>query len=193
MGCHGGLSAANTLLAGSDPRMFDFAEAYAAQRAAVYVANTGFGYGDTVANALSERLMSIFGAQIGRNGTLGADWLRAMHKYYNTMGFYGVYDEKALSEATMYGLPSGRSAPRPGRRPTSCRRAATSRPSRSRSTRAPSASRCPARRLRGRPSTTSCSTRTTALCSPHVALDGTARDRPAPDPRRSSPRSTRTT
>ena len=49
--------------------------------------------------------MSIFGAQIGRNGTLGADWLRAMHKYYNTMGFYGVYDEKALSEATMYGLP----------------------------------------------------------------------------------------
>jgi CSLREA domain-containing protein len=117
MGCHGGLNVADTLVTGGDARLLDFAQAYAAQRAAVYVANTGFGYGDTVANALSERLLSLFGAQIGRNGTIGVDWLRAVHEYYNTMGFYGVYDEKALTEATMYGLPfwSVGSAPPPAR------------------------------------------------------------------------------
>ena len=105
MGCHAGLNVANTLMAGNDARLLDWPQAYAAQRAAIYVANTGFGYGDTVANALSERLMSIFAKQIGRNGSIGGDWLRSLHDYYNTMGFYGVYDEKALSEATMYGLP----------------------------------------------------------------------------------------
>ena len=175
--------------------MFDFAEAYAAQRAAVYVANTGFGYGDTVANAFPERLMSIFGAQIGRNGTLGADWLRAMHKYYNTMGFYGVYDEKALSEATMYGLPfwsvGAAARPAPDIVPPSGNIATVAvsvNPSTERVSvlkRATSG---------GRPSTTSCSTRTTARCSPRSR--STARcPRPtrAGSTGRSSPRSTRTT
>ena len=71
MGCHGGLNVPDTLL-GPTPtafqrdRLLDWTQSYAQARAAVYVANTGFGYGDTVANALSERLMSIFAEQISR-------------------------------------------------------------------------------------------------------------------------------
>ncbi len=110
MGCHGGLNVPDTLL-GPNPtnfqraRLLDWTQSYARARAAVYVANTGFGYGDTVANALSERLMSIFAAKIPRGGTIGERWLDSVHEYFGTAGVYGVYDEKALTEATFYGLP----------------------------------------------------------------------------------------
>ena len=111
MGCHGGLNVPDTLLRGTTPspaqaeRLLDWTQAYAQSRAAVYVANTGFGYGDTVANALSERLMSIFAGTISDGGTIGDRWLDAVHEYFGTAGVYGVYDEKALTEATFYGLP----------------------------------------------------------------------------------------
>ncbi len=110
MGCHGGLNVPDTLL-GPTPtafqraRLLDWTQSYAQARAAVYVANTGFGYGDTVANALSERLMSIFAGKLPGGGTIGERWLDSVHEYFGTAGVYGVYDEKALTEATLYGLP----------------------------------------------------------------------------------------
>ncbi len=110
MGCHAGLNVPDTLL-GPTPttfqrdRMLDWTQSYAQARSAVYVANTGFGYGDTVANALSERLMSIFAAKIPGGGTVGERWLDSVHEYFGTAGIYGVYDEKALTEANFYGLP----------------------------------------------------------------------------------------
>ena len=82
MGCHGGLNVPDSLL-GPTPtsfqraRLLDWTQSYAQARAAVYVANTGFGYGDTVANALSERLMSIFAAKLPSEGTIGERWLDA--------------------------------------------------------------------------------------------------------------------
>ncbi|MDX6422776.1 MAG: large repetitive protein, partial [Gaiellaceae bacterium] len=110
MGCHGGLNVPDTLI-GPNPtsfqraRLLDWTQSYSQARAAVYVANTGFGYGDTVANALSERLMSIFAAKIPAGGTIGERWLDSVHEYFGTAGVYGVYDEKALTEANFYGLP----------------------------------------------------------------------------------------
>ena len=121
MGCHAGLNVPDTLL-GATPtnfqraRLLDWTQSYAQARAAVYVANTGFGYGDTVANALSERLMSIFAAKLPDKGTIGERWLDSVHEYFGTAGVYGVYDEKALTEATFYGLPFwslGPAAPAP--------------------------------------------------------------------------------
>jgi hypothetical protein len=49
--------------------------------------------------------MSIFAGQITDGGTIGDRWLESVHEYYGTAGVYGVYDEKALTEATFYGLP----------------------------------------------------------------------------------------
>ncbi len=119
MGCHAGLNVADTLAPG-DPASLDWAQAYGEQRAAVYVANTGYGYGDTVANALSERLMSLFSEELADPwSTLGEKLVQAKHEYFATMGTYGVFDEKVLVEATFYGLPFWRVGPAPtGPRPT---------------------------------------------------------------------------
>jgi ABC-type transport system substrate-binding protein/DNA-binding beta-propeller fold protein YncE len=114
MGCHAGLNVADTLLPSSlNVRFQDWAQGWGQQRAAVYVANTGFGYGDTEANALSERLMSIFAEKLTQGGAIGERWVDAVHEYFATAGVYGVYDEKALTEATFYGLPFWRVGPDP--------------------------------------------------------------------------------
>ena len=106
MGCHSGLNVADTLLPGStSQRLRDWAQSYGAQRAAVYVANTGFGYGDTESNALSERLMSLFATRLRENRPIGESWVTALDDYFLGAGAYGVYDEKVLQEATLYGLP----------------------------------------------------------------------------------------
>ena len=106
MGCHGGLNVANSLLpAPLPPQALDWVEAYARQRSAVYVANTGFGYGDTISNALSERLMTLFAIRLDEQGPIGELWVKALADYHLGAGAYGVYDEKALQEATFYGLP----------------------------------------------------------------------------------------
>jgi CSLREA domain-containing protein len=118
MGCHSGLSVADSLLPGStSQRLRDWAQSYGMQRAAVYVANTGFGYGDTESNALSERLMSIFAKRLREDRPIGESWVTALGDYFLGAGAYGVYDEKVLQEATFYGLPfwkfSGGTTPTP--------------------------------------------------------------------------------
>lgn len=127
MGCHAGLNVADTLIASPTPdqaqRLLDWTQGFISrQRSAVYVANTGFGYGDTEANALSERLMTIFAKRLGEGATIGADWLTAEHEYFNGSGAYGVYDEKALVEATFYGFTfwqvDGATPPTPPTPPT---------------------------------------------------------------------------
>jgi hypothetical protein len=111
MGCHGGLNVPDKLLASpsldDQAKLLDWAQAYARQQVAVYVANTGYGYGDTTATALSVQLMSLFGQELAaKDGLSIAEKLvTSKHQYYDTMGAYGVYDEKALEEATFYGLP----------------------------------------------------------------------------------------
>jgi WD40 repeat protein len=127
MGCHAGLNVADTLIGSPTPdqaqRLLDWTQGFISrQRSAVYVANTGFGYGDTEANALSERLMTIFAKRLGEGTTIGADWLSAEHEYFNGAGAYGVYDEKALVEATFYGFTfwqvDGATPPTPPTPPT---------------------------------------------------------------------------
>jgi hypothetical protein len=105
MGCHSGLNVPDSL--GGDPaKLRDWAQAYAQAQTAVYVANSGFGYGDTDAVALSERLMALFAQKLnGDGGAIGDQWVEALHDYFDTAGAYNVYDEKVMEEATFYGLP----------------------------------------------------------------------------------------
>jgi hypothetical protein len=51
--------------------------------------------------------MSFLGQEIARTDglSMGEKLVTSKHQYYDTMGAYGVYDEKALEEATFYGLP----------------------------------------------------------------------------------------
>ena len=86
-------------------RFLDWAQAYGASRAAVYVANTGFGYGDTDTSDLSERLYGHLASDLNSGGTIGEQWVRALHQYYSEPANYDVIDEKVMIEANMYGLP----------------------------------------------------------------------------------------
>ena len=70
-----------------------------------YVANTGFGYGDTDTIDLSERLYGHFASDLNSGGTVGEQWVRALHQYYSEPANYDVIDEKVMIEANMYGLP----------------------------------------------------------------------------------------
>ena len=105
MGCHGGLNVPD-LLTGDTTRKKDWVDSYLQARNAVYIANTGFGYGDTVTVALTERLLRLFGQKLNSaNTSVGEQWIDALQTYYLTAGDYDVFDEKAMIEATFYGLP----------------------------------------------------------------------------------------
>src|SRR3990172_2270403 len=64
MGCHAGLNVADVLIASPTAeeatKLQDWAQTYANKGAAAYAANTGFGYGDSAAVAMSEKLMLLF-------------------------------------------------------------------------------------------------------------------------------------
>ena len=87
IGCHGGLNVPDTVggpvITDDQKRLLDWAQAYgqkqvtlgATSPAAVYVANTGFGYGDTKTIDLSERLMGQFAKNLNSYGTIGEQWV----------------------------------------------------------------------------------------------------------------------
>ena len=105
MGCHAGQNVPDTL-GGDAVRLDDWAQRYLRAKTAVYIANTGFGYGDTVTVALTERLLGLFSKKINSDDTtIGEQWVDALQSYYLTAGDYDVFDEKAMIEATFYGLP----------------------------------------------------------------------------------------
>ena len=105
MGCHGGLNVPDTL-GGSGGKYLDWAQLYGANQAAMYIANTGFGYGDSASVALSERLLSLFAKNLhSDSSSVGEEWVATLQQYFATAGVYDVYDEKVMEETTFYGLP----------------------------------------------------------------------------------------
>ena len=119
MGCHSGLNAPDFLVgspnADQAQRLLDWPEAFSDQGAAVYVANTGYGYGDTDIVAYSEKVMSLFAERIGSKAgstlTIGQALAYAKQEYFGSLVQYEAYDEKALQETTFYGLPMFRIGP----------------------------------------------------------------------------------
>jgi hypothetical protein len=111
MGCHAGLALPDRY-AGSE---VDAAEDWAQELAetAVYVANTGYGYGDDTAVALSELLMASFAENLDGTMTVGDALAAAKHDYVSGMGVYGSYDEKVVQQTVLYGLPMYRVGPAP--------------------------------------------------------------------------------
>jgi hypothetical protein len=111
MGCHGGLNVPDAYVAtlpdgtSALPDGRDWPQVFSAEQAAVYVANTGFGYGGIYTVDLSERLMGLFAEHLDGSLTAGEALLFAKQRYSADMGLWGAYDEKALMEATFYGLP----------------------------------------------------------------------------------------
>jgi hypothetical protein len=117
IGCHSGLTVINGDIASTaGAYQFDFPSAVLKQ-GGNWVGNTGFGYGDSDLVAYSEKLAVLFTKALGRNITntdstylgapLGESLMRAKREYLRQAGpgSFSIYDEKALLEMTLYGLP----------------------------------------------------------------------------------------
>ncbi len=107
MGCHAGLNVSDTFpfATGKQQQLRDWAQGLAQNGAGVYVANTGYGYGDYDAIALSEQLMTMFAHNLASDGTIGRKLALAKQQFLGTIGIADPYAAKALQEATFYGLP----------------------------------------------------------------------------------------
>jgi hypothetical protein len=109
MGCHSGLNISDLLAPSPSPdqavRLLDWPEAFSDQGAAVYVANTGYGYGDTEAIAYSEQLMALFSAGLAPGASVGEALASAKREYFLNLVHLQTYDEKVLAQTTFYGLP----------------------------------------------------------------------------------------
>ncbi len=105
MGCHAGINVPDVYV-GASARKLDWAQAFA-QQGATFIANTGFGYGDTKFVAYSEKLQRELAKNL-TNGATVADALRFAKQSYLADGLTDVYDPKVLMETTYYGVPNVR-------------------------------------------------------------------------------------
>ena len=160
MGCHSGLAVSDATIG---VLADDFAQGFTRQ-GGIYVGNTGYGYGDTETVAYSERLMELFADELvnpilfDRPTTAGQALQFAKNTFFSELGNVSVYDEKALMEATFYGLPFYRLSVEPEaplRRRPPPRRSTRSPATRSRRSPSPRTTRrSPSRRRRGSSSST---------------------------------------
>ena len=104
-------SACPTSSSACPPDSVDWAQSFSG-RGAQWIANTGFGYGDTELVAYSERLMALFAKELAVDGSLttGQALSLAKRDYAKTTQVWSPYDEKALQEVVHYGLPMYRIA-----------------------------------------------------------------------------------
>jgi Peptidase family C25 len=102
MGCHSGLSVNDAVVTAN---IYDWPQAYARNGVGAYLGNTGFGYGDSLVVAYSEQLDALFARRIAGGSTVGNALAGAKQAYFASLGVFGVYDEKAMAEFTLYGLP----------------------------------------------------------------------------------------
>jgi hypothetical protein len=102
MGCHFGLNASDVVVGSSEGP--DWAQRLAGD-GAVLLGNSGFGYGDNTAILYSVNLMRLFASHLDGTESIGQAWVDAEKQYWEGLRLVTVYDEKAMEEATFYGLP----------------------------------------------------------------------------------------
>jgi CSLREA domain-containing protein len=112
MGCHSGLSVSDVSV-GTE---LDWPQAITGTgQGGLYEGNTGYGYGDTDAVALGERLMALYAEALNGASNVGQALMLAKQEYAATTEVLNPFDEKVLQESTFYGLPLYKlSAPLPG-------------------------------------------------------------------------------
>jgi hypothetical protein len=101
LGCHSGLNDVGGLPAGLDLTQAFF------KRGANYVANTGYGWGSNAGLGWSERLINNYVSALtqGASTTIGKALMRSKQRYFSESSAFDAYDEKAMQEWTLYGLP----------------------------------------------------------------------------------------
>jgi len=104
LGCHSGLN--DITPSGAPGGALDLAQAFF-KRGANYIANTGYGWGSNAGLGWSERLVNNYVSALtqGSSTTIGKAVMTAKQKYWSESVAFDAYDEKALMESTLYGLP----------------------------------------------------------------------------------------
>jgi hypothetical protein len=110
MGCHAGLNLPDVMVSSPGQAdatvLADWAETVTGL-GGLYDANTGFGYGDNLILAYSEKLMSYYAANLSAGNMSVAQAMQfAKDRYVGEAGAFGAYDNKAVAEATFYGIPN---------------------------------------------------------------------------------------
>jgi hypothetical protein len=109
MGCHSGLNVPDSTPVSDELAKSDFTQVLAQKGAAAWVANTGFGFGVDDAIAATEQLMLYYTQEIGLEAevAVGQALTNAKQRFAGmaTSSGFSIYDEKAMIEATLYGLP----------------------------------------------------------------------------------------
>ncbi|HQY26967.1 MAG TPA: C25 family cysteine peptidase, partial [Thermoflexales bacterium] len=109
VGCHSGLNVPDNIV--SATLRTDWPQAFVSENA-LWVGNTGYGYGDSDLIAYSERLMELFTRHLGDQPDMpvGLALQRAKTEYLleKTIGGMSNYDEKTMAISTLYGLPMQR-------------------------------------------------------------------------------------
>ncbi len=109
MGCHAGLSVPDAYVPGTTAAdtatKLDWAQALSQAGVSIYVANTGYGIGDTTSVAYSERIMALYAKELDGSLTAGQALVYAKQAYFGSLGAVGVYDLKVLQQVAFYGLP----------------------------------------------------------------------------------------
>ena len=103
MGCHSALSVHDATIA----RLIDgdWPQTFAGKGAAAYAGNLGYGYGDSITVAYSEALNVRLARGLRDRLSIGEALVQAKQGYLASLGIVGVYDEKAMAELALYGLP----------------------------------------------------------------------------------------
>ncbi|MGA7756963.1 MAG: hypothetical protein WCA57_03905, partial [Ilumatobacteraceae bacterium] len=108
VGCHAGLSVPDWGPPGSSQaavRPGDWPE-FLGENQVVYLANTGYGYGDDDAVAYSEALFTFVAEQVGAGGvTIGEAVIRAKSEFASRLNNAISYDFKVVQQPVLYGLP----------------------------------------------------------------------------------------
>ncbi len=102
VGCHSGLSVSEDITTALGD---DWAQAFARGGAAAYFAQSGFGYGSSVGIELTEKLLVEFTQRLDGNFTTGEAAFLGKNEYLAGLKDISVYDEKALQQAILFGLP----------------------------------------------------------------------------------------
>ena len=105
MGCHSGLATSDAVYGSTNPLSKDWAQTFLGGGAFAWIGNTGFGLGDTVDVAYTERLHALLSANLNGALTLGEALAQAKQQYLSSLGIVSGYDAKVLMQTTLYGLP----------------------------------------------------------------------------------------
>jgi WD40-like Beta Propeller Repeat/Peptidase family C25 len=105
MGCHSGLSISDVIYGGGSALAKDWTQTFLGGGAFAWIGNTGYGLGDTVEVAYTERLHALFSGNLDGSLTLGEAIAHAKQEYLSQLAIVGGYDAKVVMQATLFGLP----------------------------------------------------------------------------------------